>query len=130
VWQRKSPEELKEDERKRSRHRKNPTLPIIIAVFGAVISFFGELFDAPRGVPTLWFFVLSFIVLFVVSYIGQYFFDDAASFVMFLLSGGPVGKSPTQICSLCHEIKTGDKTKVCHCGGPFEPFEHWKWVND
>jgi hypothetical protein len=131
MWQRKSPEELKEEERKKSRHRKNPTLPIVIAVFGALISLLGDLFDARRfGVPRLWFFVFSFILLFVVSYIGQYFFDNAVVLVTWLISGGGLVGERTQICSLCHDVKRPDKTKICHCGGTFEPLEHWKWVND
>jgi hypothetical protein len=45
---------------------------------------------------------------------------------LFQLSPSP----KTQICNTCYRVKSPDGQLACDCGGIFEDFELWKWVDD
>ena len=34
------------------------------------------------------------------------------------------------ICDTCHRVKRRDGENKCECGGTFENFENWTWVDD
>jgi len=34
------------------------------------------------------------------------------------------------ICRTCHRTKNRDGNNECECGGMFEPFENWTWIDD
>ena len=39
-------------------------------------------------------------------------------------------RAKTLICDSCHRVKDRDCEKSCECGGKFEDFQLWKWVDD
>lgn len=36
----------------------------------------------------------------------------------------------TVICNRCFRVKSADDQESCKCGGKFEDFKLWKWVDD
>jgi len=120
MWVRKSTEELERDQRKNKRRRKNPIIPLVIGVIGALIEWYYD--------PTLAYFLFAFFLVFALAYTGQLFFRDALMIVSVFFGGAGLLKEPTDICSSCHEVKIRDEAKLCQCGGTLEPLENWKWL--
>jgi len=115
MWIRKSSEELEEQKIKT---RRDPIPPLVVGVLGALLSLIYE-----RSISV---FILGFILFFVLSYLGQILTGNLLIFALDFY-GAPVS---TVICNTCHRTKTMDKALLCDCGGTFEPFENWKWVED
>jgi hypothetical protein len=120
MWVRKTPEQIDEDKGKKRRRRKNPIVPIIIGLIGALIELYYE--------PNLSFFVFAFVLIFLLAYIGQLFFRDALMIVSAVFGSGGLLEDPMDICSTCFDVKKRDETTFCHCGGILEPLENWKWI--
>ena len=38
--------------------------------------------------------------------------------------------SKVEICNKCYRVKSSDGEEACSCGGRFEDFDLWKWVDD
>jgi hypothetical protein len=38
--------------------------------------------------------------------------------------------SKVMICNKCYKVKSSDGQQSCDCGGNFEDFDLWKWVDD
>jgi hypothetical protein len=34
------------------------------------------------------------------------------------------------ICDTCHRVKHGDRERKCECGGAFDNFDHWTWLDE
>jgi hypothetical protein len=34
------------------------------------------------------------------------------------------------ICNKCHRVKHRDRDGACECGGNFEDFDNWTWIED
>jgi len=120
MWQRKSPGEWQQQ---KIMVRKDPIPPLLVGALGALLSLILE--------PSLFIFLLSFFLFFLLAYLGQLFFGNLFILVSAVTTGGPVDPpNTTVICNSCHHIKTRDNALSCECGGTFEPFENWKWIDD
>ena len=78
--------------------------------------------------PTTWGDLLRTAVLVastaaVVAYLCQALFEKP---IIELIS--PSDRD--EICDTCHRVKLVDKQRSCECGGRFEDFTLWKWVDD
>ena len=58
-------------------------------------------------------------------------FDFLRTMLLCIIDWGEATPSmSTVICNGCHEVKTVDGAFTCNCGGTFEPFANWEWVDD
>jgi hypothetical protein len=73
MWVRKSFSDLRDDQGQTRIRRKNPIIPVMIAL---VVSLAELLYD-----PTLSLFLLTFASIFVIAYVGQFFFRDGLKIV-------------------------------------------------
>jgi hypothetical protein len=119
MWVRKTEEDLKVVYRESLGRRKNPIVPLAIGLFFALLELIYE--------PTLVYFLVTFIFVFILAYLGQLFFDDALRIIS-ALYGDFSDPQKTDICTSCFEVKKRDETKVCLCGGFLEPLDNWKWI--
>ena len=39
-------------------------------------------------------------------------------------------KADTVICDRCHGVKQRDGELACQCGGQFDDFDNWTWIDD
>ena len=121
MWVRKFPSELKNDKSQARIRRKNPTIPVIIAL---VVSLVELLYD-----PTLSFFLITFASIFVIAYVAQVFFRDGLKIVSALFGTEGFVEEPMDICTTCFDVKKRGDATACPCGGTLEPLINWKWVD-
>lgn len=41
-----------------------------------------------------------------------------------------VGGAKVVMCNTCYRVKRRDRENQCECGGEFEDFDNWTWVDD
>lgn len=128
MWTRKSSDEIANENRVPWRSFGGPAIALVLGFLGSMAIFF----QGPRVGPashwpatlgdatcqSLFAGVIAAIVVFIAQLV--YRTRDVSS----------LGKTPAVICSGCHRTKTRDQQAACACGGQFEPFQHWKWVDD
>jgi hypothetical protein len=51
-------------------------------------------------------------------------------YVIQLVRGRRIGSPRALICAECHIAKNPDRAEKCKCGGTFEDFDNWKWVDN
>lgn len=128
MWTRKNNDEIAREKRVPWYSFGGPVVALVLGFLGSMAIFF----QGPRIGPAIrWPATLgnaAFRSLFVgaiaaiVVYILQLIFRTRG------LSS--LGRPPTVICNGCHRTKTRDQQAACVCGGQFEPFHRWKWVDD
>ncbi len=98
---------------------------LLIAIFCTIILFFFLKLTLSESI--FWFIIIFSLSLLSVGH---------GPFMLFLLSifisEGRVSGLPdlTDICNTCYSVVPRSKLKKCECGGKYEPFENWKWVED
>ncbi len=73
--------------------------------------------------------MIVFVILFVFSCIGILLFKDPA-FITGFFFGTSTASVQTDICNKCFSAVERTDSKICKCGGNYEPIEKWKWVED
>jgi hypothetical protein len=118
MWIKKDPKKVKNQ---LLLSKLSPALPLIVGSMVTLLSvFYDDNFD------NFWMYL---IFSFVVTYLGQIFFNDAFSIVsLFFFTTSSNYRN--DICNLCKKIRPRSKDKKCDCGGFYEPIENWKWVDD
>lgn len=91
-----------------------------------------------RGVcnswPTTWCDTLTFAaqvgaVLAIVAFAFQLILQRRISFFE-CLEEGDSSNAKVVICNECHRVKNRDRDDTCECGGSFEDFDDWTWIED
>lgn len=139
MWIRKTTEDI-EDERNRIDEQKNRAWsafggPLLFAVLGFVAGLcapFKQQYRYASDVPSYAGDVtmapycgLCFALFaFVLSYLTQVFLQKP------LLAFFTDKQTKTLICNQCYDVKSPDGQPTCSCGGHFEDFSQWKWVDD
>lgn len=124
MWVRKSDQQIATD-----RHRiwlclRGPVSWFFIIVGMAVMSVFSPR-NAEGHWPRDWLVYLCVASLIaggvaVVVYGLQYFFG---------MRFNPFG-TEVVICDKCHRVKRLDDDHNCECGGAFDDFDRWTWIDD
>jgi hypothetical protein len=128
MWVRKSEEQAARERSRRSRSFGEP------AALAAVcfLCFFGKLAEAPRFPgqhgPYSWSEILGFstfaaAVVAIAGYVVQVACQRPLSSVVSALSSTTV-----VMCDTCHRVKRRDREQKCECGGTFDDFENWTWI--
>ncbi len=122
MWKRKTKEDYK-------REKKELFLGISKSDYffcSIVSSFFA--FCLYIATPNILGVIGAFVIFFILSCIGVRFFGDAGA--IFDIFTGGLTIAPSDICNVCHSVVSRSKNKKCECGGKYEPFDDWKWVED
>jgi hypothetical protein len=77
-----------------------------------------------RLVFTLKFALISSVIAFPCAYLLQVWLKRP---IWSILSSY---QTKVMICNKCFQVKSADDKPTCDCGGTFELFDLWKWVND
>jgi hypothetical protein len=126
AWVRKSDEEIA---RQRRRLWLSFRWPLFWALLFWIASIFRGGFGPTNGV-TRWFtgwremlrYNTNFCIwLFLVIYFLQ---------IIFQRKMAPFAFTKVVICNSCHAARNASTSTKCQCGGEFEDFENWKWVDD
>jgi hypothetical protein len=43
---------------------------------------------------------------------------------------GDTTPAPVVICTSCYSVAHLSKKKTCECGGKYEPFDNWTWIEE
>jgi hypothetical protein len=77
--------------------------------------------------PRTWHEILSTALLFAVI-------AGLVVYVLQLAIGRPLSPfefgAKVVICDTCYRVKRRDSDEKCECGGMFEDFENWTWIED
>ena len=128
MWVRKTEAQLARERRRLWYSFRTPIEAFIISSFLELATILrGPILRDRTRTPKSWteaffvsasFGVVAFIAVYVLQIVRQKkirFFD-----------GGKV-----DICDLCHDLKNHDWNSMsCQCGGTFESFDNWSWIED
>jgi hypothetical protein len=129
MWVHKTTKEIADQRRKLWFAFGGPFFILILVFFCGVIKDMAGLYKAGHS-PSREFTlgqILSFASGFAVS-------AAIVTYLCQLLFGRPLlslmEKSKVLICDKCFRMKNSDGQQSCECGGKFEDFDLWKWIDD
>ena len=124
MWIRKTPTEIERERHRLWRAFGGPTVCCLIFFVGAALAPFspGKHQFGPASLgEVLWFAIAAAVI----AWIGAYLCQILAGRAVFSLFSRKV-----VICDTCYSVKNEDGQGDCSCGGKFETFDLWKWVED
>jgi hypothetical protein len=136
MWMRKSDEQMAQMARERSRYWLSLQGPAIMFVVGFGAScgaaIVGGRAPAPQvHWPSTWHEVFP-CTIYVATLIGT--IAAIAGYILQLVLKRRINpfasKVKVVICNACYRVKRLDSESKCECGGTFERFENWTWVDD
>jgi hypothetical protein len=123
MWVRKSNEQMAGETRERSRVWRSFRGPAVLFIIWFLFSIFVELKGSPSSLCEL-LCVAAFIATVVAI----------ASYVLQVMYGRKLDlwtiRANSVICDTCYRVKRLDGDNKCGCGGSFENFDNWAWVED
>ena len=131
MWMHKTPEELRDQRRELRRAFGGPLFLGLLAgacsVIGRLSSFLepGQVLRPPSTLGALLGGGAAVgLSVAVVTYLFQLVIGRHA------LEADLMGPRKVLICDQCHRMKNSDGQPSCDCGGAFEDFDLWKWVDE
>jgi hypothetical protein len=126
MWVRKTIEDIASERRKLWLAFGGPLIFALLMFVACIIRAFIGPFRPQENLPSSFWGLLvrtsefSLIVA-ILAYLCQVLFGKTI-FSLF--------ESKVQICDSCYHMKSPDGQQSCNCGGKFEDFRLWKWVDD
>ena len=62
------------------------------------------------------------IIVAIIGYLFQLWSGESIMFLEY--------PSNVQICDKCFRVKSSNGQQCCECGGNFDDFNNWKWIDD
>ncbi|MGO8691326.1 MAG: hypothetical protein ACLQLG_17020 [Thermoguttaceae bacterium] len=127
MWARKTGDEIANEPRKVWWAFSGPTLASFMMFVGGVLSLVtGPKFGGGASRPsTAGGFLFKAAVLSLLAWLFAYVCQIIFRKPFFSLLSRKV-----VICNNCYRVKSPDGNARCGCGGEFEDFARWKWVDD
>jgi len=129
MWVRKNAKEIAEDRCNIWLAFGGPALACAIAFVLTVVGTLAGPKPSHQVVcwPTNWYQTIRVaakvsILATIVAYVCQVLFGKPIMSLLF--------SSNVCVCNKCYRVKSPDGQQSCACGGRFEDFELWKWVDD
>ncbi len=132
MWKRKTEDDYKKAEREREKEAIFLGLSMGNILFSLTVAIFFAFCGYVAKPDDLTWMIACFVMSFIACCIGSQLFDDPAS-IADIFHAGAGTKYPEYsnvICNVCHSVVLLSKNKKCECGGKYEPFDDWKWVED
>jgi hypothetical protein len=128
MWVRKTEEQLARERRRLWYSFRTPIAAFAIGSFlelAAIIR--GPILRTPTRTPSNWTEAFTLSAFYgVVAAIAVYSLQIVRQKKVRFFDGGKV-----DICDSCHELKNHDWNFMsCQCGGTFESFDNWSWIED
>lgn len=126
MWVRKSKQQIAKDRRRWLSFRGPLIWFVVMFLLGTAKGLMGPTRSVTHW-PSTWgqllassavfaaFVALAVYVLQIISKKQVRFLDDEVSIVF---------------CGTCHRVKRRDNQNTCECGGKFEEFDNWTWIED
>lgn len=123
MWVRKSSQQIAKERRMWSSFRGPLLWFLIMFVGGVALTFQGPRFPVTHW-PSTWqeaFCVAVFpaAIVAVVAYLLQLILKKRITVL---------DDVDVVICDACHRVKRRDSESTCECGGKFEDFDNWTWI--
>jgi hypothetical protein len=89
----------------------------------------------PRSRPRQWpnslgqFLVIAAIVS-LVAWLAAFLWQLISGKRILPFRSPPGSDKKVVMCNRCYQVKSPDDNARCDCGGEFEDFDLWKWVDD
>jgi hypothetical protein len=125
MWVRKSEEQAARERDRAWRSFRDPAILAGFCFFGLLVSFArAPRFPGMHG-PHLWSEILGFSTLgaamaAIIAYVLQVVCQKSLTSIL----------TPKYfvMCDTCHRVKRRDREWKCECGGTFEDFDNWTWI--
>ena len=125
MWTKKSPEQIAAERRGLWRHVRGPLLWFLLMFVGGI----GLAIQGPRLHEEHWPSNLSEMILGAAFSAGVFVIAIYALHFIFGMNV-PWAAPKIMICDTCHRVKHRDGESRCQCGGTFDDFDTWTWVED
>jgi hypothetical protein len=127
MWVRRSDIEVGTIERRNRWWRLNPLGPFLVAA--ALTIFVAFVPRGPRPTFSLTVVLLTFFVVFTLSYVSQVVFGRYQfCHMVHLYPSLPIQRE--MICGVCRTAQFDRASHLCACGGRLEPLEYWRWADE